>query len=147
VQFRYGQCNQNVPCVGPITCRLVSCVPPWEIEPTCTTTVAVDEGTRLHNAPCLQGGRGSVDLIEVNHHAVHLSGWAVDADSAVSLTVQCWVNGTLMAQVRGDIERPDLAPVFPGLGTAHGFDARFELPPGIHTVSAQAFAPGAEIDR
>jgi hypothetical protein len=147
VQFRYGQCNQHVACVGPITCRLVTCVPPWEIEPTCTTTVAVDQGTRLHNAPCLQGGRGSIDLIDVDRHRVRVSGWAVDSDSAVSLTVQCWVDGSLVVEVPGNLERPDLAPVFPGLGTAHGFDAAFDLSPGFHTVSVQAFAPDAAIDR
>jgi hypothetical protein len=147
VQFRYGQCNQQVACVGPITCRLVSCVPPWEIEPSCTTTVAVDEGTRLHNAPCLQGGRGSVDILEVNRRSVHLAGWAVDLDSSVSLTVQCWVGATLVAEAAADRPRPDLAPSFPGLGIAHGFDLNVQLPPGVHTVSVQAFAPGAEIDR
>jgi hypothetical protein len=51
-QFRYGQCNQNVDCMGRIVCRVVACTPPWEIDPTCTTVVAVDEGTAAHNAPC-----------------------------------------------------------------------------------------------
>ena len=37
-QFRYGQCNQDVACMGRIVCRVVACVPPWEIDPTCTTT-------------------------------------------------------------------------------------------------------------
>jgi hypothetical protein len=147
VQFRYGQCNQQVACVGPITCRLVSCVPPWEIEPTCTTTVAVDEGTRLHNAPCLQGGRGSIDILEVDRRSVRVAGWAIDLDSSVSLRVQCWVAGAKIAEAVADRARPDLAPAFPGLGTAHGFDLRFDLPPGVHTVSVQAFVPGAEIDR
>jgi hypothetical protein len=147
VQFRYGQCNQQVPCVGPITCRLVSCVPPWEIEPSCTTTVAVDEGTRLHNAPCLQGGRGSVDIIEVERRSIRLAGRAVDSDSAASLRVQVWVAGAVVVEQLANIERPDLAASFPGLGTAHGFDLRFELPAGIHSVSVQAFAPDAPIDR
>ncbi|HXX91158.1 MAG TPA: hypothetical protein VEI83_13150 [Acidimicrobiales bacterium] len=51
-QFRYGQCNQDVGCMGRIVCRVVACIPPWEIDPTCTTAVAVDEGTAEHNAPC-----------------------------------------------------------------------------------------------
>jgi hypothetical protein len=51
-QFRYGQCNQNLACTGRIVCRVVACVPPWTIDPTCTTDVAVDEGTAQHNAPC-----------------------------------------------------------------------------------------------
>jgi hypothetical protein len=52
LQFRYGQCNQEVPCMGRIVCRVVTCVPPWEIDPTCSTVVAVDDRTATHDAPC-----------------------------------------------------------------------------------------------
>jgi hypothetical protein len=51
-QFRYGQCNQDVSCIGRILCRVVSCVPPWEVDPTCTTTLAQDDYTANQNAPC-----------------------------------------------------------------------------------------------
>jgi hypothetical protein len=51
-QFRYGQCNQQIDCIGRIVCRVVACVPPWEIDPTCTTTNAEDDGTAEQNAPC-----------------------------------------------------------------------------------------------
>ena len=51
-QFRYGQCNQDVPCMGRIVCRVVSCVPPWEIDPSCTTTNAQDDFTANMNEPC-----------------------------------------------------------------------------------------------
>jgi hypothetical protein len=51
-QFRYGQCNQNVACMGRIVCRVVACIPPWEIDSTCTTTNAVDDSTALQNAAC-----------------------------------------------------------------------------------------------
>ena len=52
LQFRYGQCNQNVACVGRIVCRVVACVPPWTIDPSCTTAVAVDNGTAEQNESC-----------------------------------------------------------------------------------------------
>ena len=52
LQFRYGQCNQDLNCIGRIVCRVVACIPPWEIDPSCTTAVAVDEGTAEQNAPC-----------------------------------------------------------------------------------------------
>jgi len=52
VQFRYGQCNQDVAPVGRIVCRMVACVPPWQIDPTCTTASATDNHTAEHNAPC-----------------------------------------------------------------------------------------------
>jgi len=53
LQFRYGQCNQDVACLGRIVCRVVTCVPPWEVDPSCTTASAVDDGTAEQNAPCL----------------------------------------------------------------------------------------------
>jgi hypothetical protein len=55
-QFRYGQCNQDVTCLGRIKCRVVTCVPPWEIDPSCTTVTAVDDGTANQNAACLTPG-------------------------------------------------------------------------------------------
>ncbi len=60
--FRYGQCNQNVRCVGPILCRVVTCVPPWQFDPTCTTASATDNGTRFHNRPCLHTSPNSSTL-------------------------------------------------------------------------------------
>jgi hypothetical protein len=51
-QFRYGQCNQDVACMGRIVCRVVSCIPPWEIDPSCTTTSAQDNFTASQNVPC-----------------------------------------------------------------------------------------------
>jgi hypothetical protein len=52
LQFRYGQCNQDVACMGRIVCRVVACVPPWQVDPTCTTAVAVDNSTAEQNEPC-----------------------------------------------------------------------------------------------
>jgi len=51
--FRYGQCNQDIACVGPIVCRVVTCTPPWIWDENCTTASATDDNTRFHNAPCL----------------------------------------------------------------------------------------------
>lgn len=52
-RFRYGQCNQEIACLGPIVCRVVTCVPPWEWDSTCTTTDAVSQSTWYHDASCL----------------------------------------------------------------------------------------------
>jgi hypothetical protein len=57
-QFRYGQCHQEVPCVGPVVCRVASCVPPWVFEPSCTPTPATANSTANHTAPCLEGEAG-----------------------------------------------------------------------------------------
>jgi hypothetical protein len=52
-EFRYGQCHQELACVGPVVCRVASCRAPWELDPTCTTASAVANATALHTAPCL----------------------------------------------------------------------------------------------
>jgi hypothetical protein len=52
--FRYGQCHQDVGCVGRLSCRVVSCTPAWLLDPACTTTSATDNRTANHSAPCLQ---------------------------------------------------------------------------------------------
>jgi hypothetical protein len=52
--FRYGNCNNQIRCVGPIVCRLVTCSKPWELEPTCTTAQRTDGNTRFHHRPCLE---------------------------------------------------------------------------------------------
>ena len=51
--FRYGQCNQQVGCIGVIDCRVVTCTPPWQLDATCTTAAATDNFTGSHDAPCL----------------------------------------------------------------------------------------------
>lgn len=51
--FRYGQCHQEIPQMGAIVCRVVTCTPPWQLDSTCTGTDAIDESTAFHDAPCL----------------------------------------------------------------------------------------------
>lgn len=51
--FRYGQCHQEVGCVGPVVCRMITCMPPWELYPSCGSTAATDDNTATHSAPCL----------------------------------------------------------------------------------------------
>ena len=51
--FRYGQCHQEIAQVGAIVCRVVTCTPPWQIDPTCSTADAQDDATRFHDAPWL----------------------------------------------------------------------------------------------
>lgn len=52
-QFRYGQCHQEIACYGPVVCRVITCQPPWQWDPTCTTSSATDNRTASHSAPCL----------------------------------------------------------------------------------------------
>ncbi len=52
-QFRYGQCHQEIACYGPVVCRVVTCTPPWQFDPACTTASATDNRTATHTAPCV----------------------------------------------------------------------------------------------
>jgi hypothetical protein len=61
--FRYGQCNTQVPGVTEVVCRVVTCTAPWVWDPACNRTVRVDNRTRSHNAPCLPGRNATpIDL-------------------------------------------------------------------------------------
>jgi hypothetical protein len=51
--FRYGQCNQQIACAGPIACRVATCTPPYVWDTSCTTVSATDQNTVTHSAPCL----------------------------------------------------------------------------------------------
>jgi hypothetical protein len=53
--FRYGQCNTQIPGVTEVVCRVVTCMAPWDWDRSCNRTVRVDNRTRSHNAPCLPG--------------------------------------------------------------------------------------------
>ncbi len=64
--FRYGQCRQDIACSGPVTCRVVSCTPPWQ-QYDCSTASATDNRTRDHSADCLPGPCAG-DIAE--HHSV-----------------------------------------------------------------------------
>jgi len=62
--FRYGQCNQQVACSGPVVCRQISCRPPHEWLP-CSSVTATDDNTTDHTAPCLPGW----DAIQARYYA------------------------------------------------------------------------------
>jgi hypothetical protein len=51
--FRYGQCRQDVPVVGPIACRLSFCDTGWFHNLGCTGPELRDNATAGHIHPCL----------------------------------------------------------------------------------------------
>ena len=54
-EFRYGQCHTEIACSGRILCRVVTCTPPWLIDPACSTVARTDQATANHFAPCQDG--------------------------------------------------------------------------------------------
>lgn len=137
--FRYGQCNQGVPCLGPIVCRVVTCTEPWRIDGTCTTAARTDNATRYHSRPCLEvDAVGAVDSFTVVPGGVRVSGWALDPSTSGPISVVVYdclrPAGTFLA----DRPRPDLAAAFPGRGEAHGFEVFLRPCPGPRLISVAA---------
>lgn len=53
-RFRYGQCNDDIPYVGAVVCRYVTCSPPWIWDPDCAAgPVLFSPDTTFHDRPCL----------------------------------------------------------------------------------------------
>jgi hypothetical protein len=145
-QFRYGQCNQQVSCIGPIICRVVTCIAPWEIDGTCTTTARYDAATAFHDRPCLHGQQGSLDIAQDAGGAVLVGGWAFDWDTKAPVDVRITIDGQVAGTLRADGNRPDIAAAYPGLGSAHGFSGQFPMGGGSHNVCATVVnvGPGAD---
>jgi hypothetical protein len=136
VNFRYGQCNQQTSCIGPIVCRVVTCIAPWEIDATCTTTARYDANTAFHDRPCLHGQTGGLDTVEAAGGGVRVAGWAIDWDTNSPVDVDIYVDGQVVSTVRANGYRPDVASGFPGMGPNHGFDAVVPVTGGAHDVCA-----------
>ncbi len=128
--FRYGQCNQHVACLGPIVCRVVTCVPPWALDPSCTGTVRVDNATAGHDRACLHAVAGYVDSAGELRVGARVTGWALDFDEVEPVGVHVYVDGQLRAQSVADAPRPDVGAAYPGWGGAHGFDVVVPLAAG-----------------
>ena len=142
--FRYGQCHQNVACLGPIVCRVVTCVPPWQTDSTCGTAVRVDNATRYHHRPCLAGTPfGAINTLTGTSGEIHVTGWAIDPDTTAPIRVHIYQDGVQKASVLADDPRPDVGASYPGSGSNHGFDVRFKATPGAHEVCAYGISVGA----
>jgi hypothetical protein len=85
---------------------------------------------------------GSLDLAAGAPGKVNVSGWAIDPDTAASIQVHVYVDGSL-TPLTADGNRPDLATAFPGYGAPHGFSAQIAAAPGSHQVCAYGINTGA----
>ena len=52
-QFRYGQCNQQISCYGPVACRVAICITPWSYDAACSTRALTDNRTVEHGGACV----------------------------------------------------------------------------------------------
>jgi hypothetical protein len=147
-QFRYGQCNTQIPWsnTGPVLCRVVSCTPPWvQYGGTCSSSSATDNNTATHSAPCLSGNApiGIVDSITSRGNVVTITGWAYDPDSpGTALGIAIYQNGKPRLGLTTSIHRTDVnnSRRIPG---NHGFVATLTTSNGPQSFAVYALNVGA----
>jgi hypothetical protein len=146
-QFRYGQCNTQIPYsnTGPVLCRVVSCTPPWvQYGSTCSSSSATDNNTATHSAPCIVGHPpvGSLESVTATGNLVHLKGWAYDPDqTATSIRVLVYQDNKALTVVTADIARPDLNAARHINGN-HGFSLSLAASNGTHNYKCYAINVG-----
>ena len=94
-QFRYGQCHQEIPVVGAIMCRVVTCTPPWILDPTCTLDAMTDNRTGFHDAACLHTAPPPPPPPPppkpIVHSSVHIVGdWDGDGKDGIGIFRNGW---------------------------------------------------------
>ncbi|MCL6538762.1 MAG: hypothetical protein K6T28_09305, partial [Acidothermus sp.] len=95
-------------------------------------------------APDLSGNpRGNFEVVDARPGAAHVTGWALDPNTADPIRVHAYVDGTWAGAFTASAPRPDVAAVFPTAGPNHGFDALVTgLLGGTHTVCMYAINVG-----
>jgi len=122
--FRYGQCNQDVEWIGPIACRMVTCVPPYTLALGCTADGAVDNTTADHTAPCLtnppintNSGDDDMPAVLVSDNtgawwALHSSGYKYRVNTQTQADVLTYL-GLIGSNHPGDLSAfPDVFALF-----------------------------------
>lgn len=142
-QFRYGQCNQHIACVGPIVCRVVTCTPPWVFDGSCTTASRTDNNTANHTRPCLEAPFGSFDGIQDLGGAIRAVGWAIDQNLRDGVEARIFVDQRPMVTTMANLSRPDVGAAYPYYGSDHGFDVTIDCEPGRHVVCVLAADQGS----
>lgn len=140
--FRYGQCHQEMRCIGPIVCRVVTCTPPWILDPACGTASRTDNATRFHTRPCADQPFGAVDEVRDVGGAIRVSGWAINPSDQSPSEVRIFLDGAYAGRVSAGDHRADIAANFGSFGGNHGFTVTIPSPPGdnrlvcVYAVSA-----------
>ncbi|WOQ68827.1 hypothetical protein RYJ27_08900 [Microbacterium limosum] len=80
---------------------------------------------------------GAVDAISAKDGKLTVSGWAIDPDTADSISVHVYVNGVGTA-LRADQRRPDVGRVYASYGQPHGYTLVSDIPDGQHSVCVYA---------
>jgi hypothetical protein len=147
-QFRYGQCNTQIPwtSTGPVLCRLVSCTPPWvQYGGTCSSSSATDNNTATHSAPCVvaRSPRGTIDNVATTGNLVRVTGWAYDPDQpSASIRVALYRDGRALTVISANQPRPSVNAALHITGN-HGFSIPFNASNGVHQIKVYAVNVGS----
>jgi hypothetical protein len=80
--------------------------------------------------------QGSLDVVQPTNGAVNVAGWALDPDSADSIDVHLYVDGTFNRARPASQSRPDIAAALPGYGAPHGYSTTIPMTSGTHQLCA-----------
>jgi hypothetical protein len=90
---------------------------------------------------------GFLDQVTGGNNQVAISGWAADPKAPTSpIDVSVQIGMSSPTVVHADLSRPDVASVFPSLGSSHGYARSIAAPPGQHTVCVTALNIGVGSD-
>jgi hypothetical protein len=86
---------------------------------------------------------GAVDAISRVPGGLRVSGWTIDPQTADPIAVTAWNNG-LPTTFTTDVQRPDLAQIYPAYGALpHGFDRVVPAPAGTYNACVAGENVGA----
>jgi hypothetical protein len=100
--------------------------------------------------PVVNNPFGSLDGAQqtTSLNAVHVTGWAADADAAsASLTVRITVDGTVVTSATANSYRPDVANAYAGYGAYHGYDVVVPASNAAHSICVIAVNVGSGQDK
>jgi peptidoglycan hydrolase-like protein with peptidoglycan-binding domain len=81
---------------------------------------------------------GALEVLTPGLGTVTVGGWALDPDTADTVTTGLTVDGVPSEQVLTTTSRPDIDARYPGMGDQHGVEAELALTEGTHRVCLTA---------
>ena len=85
---------------------------------------------------------GNFEFVGAAADGISVSGWALDKDTVDSISLHVYVDSASKAYL-ADKDRADVAAVYPGYGTKHGFSEKIAAAPGSHRVCVYGINNGA----
>ena len=85
---------------------------------------------------------GALEKLRQFEQGFHVTGWAIDPDTAGPAHVYVRVDGKRVATLTANKRRPDIAKRHPGMGVRLGFDGQITEAAGQHRICVAVADPG-----